>query len=120
MTSPAHYEGVQVTCPTPDRFLRDCHNVIAGVTVGTLIKPSGFGLNDTGWLVDWGDGRTVRCDLSELTIAEEEHLNQAPALPSVVLDIFFDEMETRHWSTSEEDVAAARVATLERMRCARG
>lgn len=119
MTS-AHYEGVQVTCPTPDRVLRNYHGVVAGVTVGTLIRPSRLSADDTGWLVDWGDGQPVRCDLVELTIAEEEHANQAPALPSVVLDIFFDEMETRHWSTSEDDVAAARTATLERFRRGRG
>ena len=119
MTGPA-YEGLKVTCPTPDRHLRERHGVIAGVTLGTLTRPSRLNSDDTGWLVDWGEGGEVRCDLSELTIAEDEHANQTPALPSVVLDVFFDEMETRHWSTSTDDVTAARVATLERFRRGRG
>lgn len=116
MTSGAHYAGLKVTCPTPDRYLKDRHGVIAGVTIGTLVMPSGLGPDDTGWLVDWGDGQRVRCELHELTIAEEDHHNQAPALPSVVLDIFFEEMEGRHWSTDTDEVAAARTATLERFR----
>lgn len=116
----SYYEGLKVTCPAPYPFLRNYHGVVAGVTVGTLISPSRLNPDDTGWLVDWGDGQTVRCDLSELAIAEEDHANQAPALPSVVLDVFFEEMENRHWSTSEDDVAAARDATLERFRRGRG
>lgn len=119
MTGP-HYEGLKVTCPTPDRSLRNNHGVVAGVTIGTLVSPTMLNPDDTGWLVDWGDGQPVRCDLHELAIAEEEHTNQNPALPSVVLDIFFDEMEARHWSTDTGEVAAARTATLERFRRGRG
>lgn len=119
MTGP-YYAGLKVTCPTPDRYLQDRHCVVAGLTVGTLVAPTQLNPDDTGWLVDWGDGRPSRCDLSELTIAEENLNNQAPALPSVVLDIFFEEMESRHWSTDTDGVAAARTATLERFRRGRG
>lgn len=33
---------------------------------------------------------------------------------SKVLDVFFEEMERRHWSTSTDDVNAAHAATLAR------
>lgn len=108
--------GLKVTCPHPDRWLRECHGVIAGVTVGTIVSPSRLAADDHGWLVDWGEGGEVRCEERELDIPESDHANQRPALPSAVLDTFFEEMDARHWSTDTAEVDAARIATLERFR----
>lgn len=35
--------------------------------------------------------------------------------PEGVLDLFFEEMEARHWSTSSRDVHDARAATMRRI-----
>ena len=40
--------------------------------------------------------------------------NAATVGPAVVLDAFIEEMDERHWSTSSDDVDAARTATLAR------
>lgn len=112
----ALHAGLKVTCPFPDGYLRERHGVIAGVTIGTLVRPTRLAADDTGWLVEWGLGGEVRCDPSELTVLEDHHANQGPALPSVVLDAFFEEMDARHWSTDTGQVDAARTATLERFR----
>ena len=111
--------GLKVTCPHPDRWLRERHGVIAGVTIGTILHPSGLAADDNGWLVDWGMGGEVRCEERELSIPEADHANQRPALPSAVLDTFVEEMDARHWSTDAGEVDAARTATLERFRLGR-
>jgi hypothetical protein len=108
--------GLKVTCALPDHYLRTAHGVVAGVTTGTLVRSTRLSPDDRGWLVDWGDGAPVRCDPRELAVAEDHPANQDPALPSVVLDVFAEEMERRAWSTSAADIAAARTATLERFR----
>lgn len=108
--------GLKVTCALPDHYLRTSHGVLAGVTVGTLVRSTRLAPDDRGWLVDWGDGQPVRCEPRELTVAEDHAINQDPALPSVVLDVFAEEMQRRAWSTNAADIAAARATTLERFR----
>lgn len=57
--------GAKVRLLADSWYLREEHSAEAGC-VGTIVAHSDLHRDDDGLLVDWGNGRPVRCDLDEL------------------------------------------------------
>lgn len=77
-TPPVGARVLLVTGP-PSSYLEWRRGVLKGETVGTVVEQSQLNTDDTGVLVDWGDGEPVRCDFSELGWAPGSDAFQARA-----------------------------------------
>ena len=61
--------GQRVRLLADSWFLRERHDAVPG-SIGTVVAHSQLNREDTGVLVDWGNGTSVRCDLAELAAVD--------------------------------------------------